>query len=492
MRELRSKVTRALRQAGPVHGDVFDRPLHKWEFGPLHHGTNQGPLSEGIPKLSGTYQNYDYMDRSPFLAMAKEWKLGPVRNAVGSWKAKDDSVPKERIDFVQNAIEPLIPGLIGSLADSLSMGNSPNRIMWDIETKPIPGISTVHWVPKEIIPLDHHKTFVRIQEGDIERFRGLETAGYRKNIELEPEEVIYYRYDPRPRRAYWWYGRSLHENIREEFAEYKEDVQLMHRLSRKLSGVVAIAKIIKGLARDSKGHVIDRFQAAKDIVDYLATSMGAVFEVIGVSDDEIKRDPKLAQISDIDVNALDLGSSSPAYGMMLTKRQNLQREMVMGWLVPPPAIMDVQTGGKADTEEKSDKAMIQSEVLGMLFHKHAIIPQLVDRMLLLNFGPEAVGTIWREATRHTEEERRASERVMAAIVNNPVILAAALKVIDVGTVFRNTNTPTLESSDDIELDIPDMAPKPAAGTPPTKPQAVKGSTRTTQGKNRGVNGNGRL
>jgi hypothetical protein len=486
MRLIRKRVSTVLRSRGSdsrINGNTYDEPLHKHDYGPRRYA-GPGPLNEAIPTLPGNYDTYRRMDRSPFLAMAKEFKLGPVRNATGTWKTRDNSVPDAWLKFTQDTIEPLIADLISNLSDALSMGNSPNRLVWDTVFKPTAGLSNVQVVPREIYPLHHDSTGVRIEETNQYRFLGLSTP----DGDLSPSECIYWRYDPRPYDGYYWFGRSLHENHRDEFAEYREDRQLMHRLAKKLSGVVAIAKVIKGLARDQRGRPIDRFQAAKQIVNTLAYSMGAAFEVEGIGVDEIKRNPKLADISDIMVEALDLGSSSPAYGLLLQKRQQSQRECVMGYLVPPPSIMDVQTGGKGDTETKTDSGLTQSEVIGLLLHK-PINEQLVDPFLVANFGPEAKGAVYRAPTKFTEAQRLASDRIMAAMVNNPIFFQAALEHIDQAQVMRDSNTPLLQNKDSVDI-TKRVAEIQKEQRPPQQPQtkaiAISGGTRTKQGKNRGT------
>lgn len=485
---------RRLRQppgSNRVGGQVYDAPLRKGDYGPIHDLGCGGPLGRRIPMIEGSYANYQRMDRTPFIAAAKEWKLGPVKNAVGTWKKANDQVPDDRLGFIQDTVEPIIAPLLSNICDALSMGNSPNKIVYDIETKPIPGVPNSHWVVKETIPLNHETTMVRLDNGNYTpinstqaTFLGLSSG----DEDLDPNEVVYARYDPKPYGGYWWWGRSLHENIRSVWAEHEEDRQLMHKLAKKLSSVIAIARIIKGMARDERGKPIDRMETAKEIIRHLYESNGVVFETIGVSEDEIKRKPELAEITDIAIKTVDLGTEAPAMETMLKKRASTAGECVMGWLVPPTIIL--QGSGKADTEEKNESGLTQSEVIGMWAHQ-IINQQLVNNLLVLNYGPDAANTVYRAPTKFTVDQRRASDRVMSAIVNQPEVFAIALEVIDLAQVFTDTNTPTLSNIKAVDIPGKLEAARKAlvAATkpiPPTKALAVPGSTRTETGNNNGV------
>jgi hypothetical protein len=462
----------------PRLGDRAPAPLD-YRGGFLRYGDSyvctESPRAAGVvgytyQRLPGTYQTYRAMDRSPHLAMAKAVKIGPILAASGGWQTRDKSVPDAVLGFVRDAVEPLVSGLLGSMADGLSMGNAPHALVWDVERGPKPGLPSIRWVPKRVRPLDPEWTTVRLSE-DRRQFLGLANG----DVNLDPVECFYYLHDRRPYDGYWWYGRSLHENIREEFAESRHDKELMARLGKKLSGVVAIAKVIRGLARDAAGKEIDRFDAAQKVVQFLAGSDGAVFESIALDEAAIRNDPSLAKVTDLDVTALDLGSSAPALATLLAKRTQIQQEHLLGWLVPPRAVLESDHGSRADSETHTETQLTQSELLGIDFH-NVIRKRLIDPVLVLNFGEAYRGAVWRTPARMTTEERAANDRVVEAVFSNPGLLEMAMAQIDVGKSFKDSAIPLKDNvTETLDLGtMPGGPAKPVAtpGAPATPPPAA--------------------
>jgi hypothetical protein len=410
--------------------------------------------------IPGTYDNYDRIERTPYIAMAKAIKCDPILSAPGGYEVRDKTVPDALVAACTRYIEPLIPLLLEHMIDALGMGNFPGEIIWDFVDSDVPGTPSRMMVPIEVMPLDQRKVEVRVLESDTKVFAGLAYG----EVKLDPVECIYYRYDPRPRGSYWWYGRSLNENIRNEFGEYELNKELMYRLGKKLSGIAVIAKIIRGMARDAQGNSIDRFQQALDIVRTLAGSDGAVFETVAAGVEDAIANPDKLKIQDIMVEPIKVGDTAPAYETLLKKRVQMQQEMVMGWLTPPRSMMESQHGSRADSEVQTSTVKVQTDRTGIYLHR-VINTQLIDPFLELNFGPKWKGAVWRLPSKMTEEQRLANDRMVHAMVQNPVILQALVqaRAIDIGKSFKAAGVAISDNaSDTIELNIPQ--PAPAGGT----------------------------
>lgn len=406
----------------------------------------------------GTYPNYRRMSSNPTLALAKAVKTGPLLASAWGWQAKDKETPDEIVAFVRDMLDPLRPFVLNDMLFALDMGCQSFELVWDRETGTKPKLPATRYVIRKIKPLLQELTTVLLDE-KTGKFDGLQNG----EAKLRPGECFHFPYDM---RAGNWYGRSLHENVRREFCDYDADAREMAKLAKKLSGIVAIAKVLRGMAKDANGQDVDRFKVAQTIVAGLAQAKGVVFESLAVDSDDLRNNPDLAKLTDINIEALDLGSTSPALGTLLDKRKQYQSEFMQGWLLPPRAALEGQHGTLAEAQVHADVGITGAEIL----HQYAVTYfnwYVVDPLLVLNFGEQARGSIYATPAPILDSKKIVLKQILTAILQNAATLEMALAQIDTDAIYDQLDVPKRETIVPVE----DVAVLPEA-PPPQPPLAA--------------------
>jgi hypothetical protein len=403
----------------------------------------------------GTYPNYRRMSSNPTLALAKAVKTGPLLASAWGWQAKDKETPDEIVAFIRDMLDPMRPFVLNDMLFALDMGNQSFELVWERETGTKPKLPATRYVIRKIKPLLQELTTVLV-DPKTGQFKGLQNG----QTTLNPGECFHFPYDM---RAGNWYGRSLHENVRREFCDYDADAKEMAKLAKKLSGIVAIARVLRGMAKDKDGKDVDRFTVAKTVVAGLAQSKGVVFESLAHDADDLRNNPDLAKLTDITIETLDFGSTSPALSSMLDKRKQYQSEFMQGWLLPPRAALEGQHGTLAEAEVHADVGITGAEIL----HQYAVTFfnwYVVDPLLVLNFGEQARGSIYATPAPILDSKKIVLKQILTAILQNAATLEMALAQIDTDAIYDQLDIPKRETIVPVEsvAVLPQAPPPPLA------------------------------
>lgn len=389
---------------------------------------------EADKKFPPTYSNYELMSSNPTLALAKAVKISPILAASWSWKVKSDIPNGEAIKtWVQEVFDPHRFGLYNEMARALEYGSQTMEIVWETRIGVKPGVPNVRYEPKKFKPLNPHLTRVLIDQ-PTGKFDGITNAG----VILSPNEVLHYVFDMRNGN---WYGRPLHENVRREFWEFKQDGVEAQKLSKKLSGIIPIAKVLAGMAKNpDTNEPVDRYDIMLKVIQGLASAKGVVFESVLFDEGDLRANPELLKVSDVDLEVLDLGSTTPALAAMLDKRKNSQMEFMQGWLLPPRTALEAQYGSRADAEEQGDVGEVHTE---LLHHEQTIFinKYAVNRMLELNLGPAYRDAVYAVPAPIRDRNRAVLKQILTSLMANSATVEMVLSILDDEAVLKQLNLP---------------------------------------------------
>jgi hypothetical protein len=407
-----------------------------------------------------TLHNFHRMLNNPTIALAMAVKVAPILASSWSWKIREGTPNGEAIrDWVQSVFDPLRPQMLPELLRALGSGCKSLELIWEVVNRPLPGVPAVRWEIVKTKSLSVFLTRVLI-ENDHGRFAGVNNAG----VELGPGEVLHYPFDMRDGN---WYGRPLLENMRHEFYELQQDRIESQKLVKKLSAIIPIIKVLKGLALDENGNPVDRYTAALELIKGLAQAKGIAFESIANDATDIRNNPELLKISDMDIEVLDLGSTTPAVSAMLERRKQFQQEFMQGMLLPPRAALEAQHSSKADAEEHGDVGEIHAELVHQDVTRH-VNWYAVDPMLAYNLGEQYRGAVYAEAAPIRDRNRALLKSVLDKLLTNVATVDFVMSLMDDEAILEQLDIPTRKRPLDLTTDLPlpdpqpDNVPAPAA------------------------------
>jgi hypothetical protein len=155
-------------------------------------------------------------------------------------------------------------------------------------------------------------------------------------------------------------------------------------------------------------------------------------------------------------------------GGFIDKLRYLDSCMMRGWLLPERTALEGQFGTKAEAGIHGDVGLTGSDLL----HKDMVRClnwHVVDRLLALNYGEDARGTVWIEPGPLVDEDMAFFRELFQQILTNPAFAAAIIKAMDVDSIIDRIDVP---KRDDAIIDLKDVQPLPTPPQPgrPVPPQ----------------------
>lgn len=401
-----------------------------------------------------TVENWDIMMRNPTIALGMAVKIAPILASKWSWKVKPGTPNGDQIkEWVKGVFDKLRTALLTEMMRALGLGCQSIELVWEVESEnPLPGVPDVRWEIRKIKPLSRSLTRVQT-EMEHGRFAGIINNG----VELGPGEVLHYVFDMRDGN---WYGRPLLENLRREYYEMRQDAEERQKLIKKLSAIIPMAKVLRGLAKDANGDEVDRFTVALELIKNLAAAKGVVFESVLSDEADLRANPELLKISDMDLSVLDLGSTTPAIASMLDWKKQYQQEFMQGLLLPPRTALEAQFGSRADAEEQGDVGEIHTE----LVHQHATCAvnwYAVDPMLVYNFGEKYRGAVYAEAAPIRDKNRALLKAILDKLLTNAATVDTIMSLMDDQQVLEQLGVPLNPNPQPVVNPLPTQQPPPA-------------------------------
>jgi hypothetical protein len=326
----------------------------------------------GLPSpIPGTYATYRRMLRDPSIGLARFVAIAPILTAGWSFEA-DDDVPDDVVSFIQDQLEDRRAALLADAVRALDYGWSCFETVYAIEDSRL--------ILRKVKPLLVDITQIKIvqQTGEF--------AGYlNTGAEIPPEKCLHIAFDS---EAGDLHGRPLLENAREVWGWWRDANDGAARYDRKVAGVFPVIHYPLGQSRDSTGKVVDNFEIGKRTATNLVAGKAILLpnENADPAPGAQGKNDKPRWIVEL---LEDKGSRQPGF---IDRLRYLDSLKFRSYHVPERAAAEGQFGTKAEAQAHGDLVLINAE----LFHQqiaHAISRQIIDTLILFNFGPQHVGKV---------------------------------------------------------------------------------------------------
>lgn len=343
-------------------------------------------LSDALALLKGyefvnvpkSYDEYRKMRSNPTIALARIVATAPIRRAEWTVSSTDDA-SDEWVKLVQSNLEKLWRATIKNMLYALDYGWAPFEIIWKVNGG--------------VFEIDHLKHLL-VDKTDIEVDEFGEFAGLKQDkVRLGVDKSFVYTYDCESGNLY---GRPRHENIRETcWKDWNGVAKRREQYMTKIAGTIPMVQYPEGRSLNARGCEVDNFELAKRVLENLGKGNGvAMPNTFGKFAEDLARsgiDPGSLKAWSIDFLE-DKGTHGSEFTENLRHNEQL---MMRGWLVPERVATEGQYGTKAESESHTDTAMIVAEfTLEEMID--AVNQQLVNKVLIYNFGQEASGKVWVE------------------------------------------------------------------------------------------------
>jgi hypothetical protein len=274
-------------------------------------------------------------------------------------------------------------------------------------------------------PLLPDFTFVQVDRHG--NFAGLTQL----DVELPPEKAFIYTHDGEAGNLY---GRSRHENARQAWHCWHQVDDRTAQLAAKVSAIIPMVHYPLGQSRDASGQLRDNGDLADVILNGLGSGRGVKLPNLFASSEDPRLSGDLAGKSSWMVSFLEAASAAQNLTGLTDRQRYYDALMFRGWLRPERTGLESRHGSRADANRHSDTALTDSELL------HAdICAQLnrnvVDELLAMNYGREAVGSVYIVPAPLQETKRAVFQKLLEAMWRNPSTLNEFLQKADVDAVL---------------------------------------------------------
>lgn len=378
-----------------------------------------------LKNLPATYETYRKIRRHPTVALARALSIAPV--VASDWSVEaDDDAEDDWIKLIQDDIVSLRQTLLKkAMEHRVDFGWCPWEIVYEMvetETGPRYGIRKLKHLLVDMTEIT--------VDGETGGFTGVRQATplASKTVDLETAYCFVLWFDEEGTN---WYGYPLLENIRKTYAEWEDANAGSARYDKKIAGDHWVVwypsgvSVLNGVSRDNS-------EVAREILDMLESSGHAAMPRSGP-------DPNNpgAPIINWDI---DLKSSTGQQGNFVVRQEYCDKLFVRGLLTPERAILEALYGTRADAAAAADWTMIQRDL------EHQQIVQfvnwhLVNRLLVLNYGPTAEGKVRIKAASLTEDKRAFFRTLLTGLLANPLGFADIFEGLDVDALIDAVGLP---------------------------------------------------
>jgi hypothetical protein len=377
----------------------------------------------------GTFDTYRFMTRHPRLAHAR----GQVHNAIAAnswgWQARPGA-PQRWLKFVEDTLGRLRDRFIAHALRSLDFGCASFEKVWEV--------TGGRYVLAALKPLLVDRTVPLLDEHG--GFAGLEVDGDRDG-RLGVRKCFHVAYDGEAGDPW---GQSRLENARPTcWRDWLDAATDLVRLSRdKITGIIPIIKTPAGSFTDPNGVTIKWRESATTAIRALRNGQGIWFPTLALPDQRTPDNLALAKVSLVDISTVDFGDCAPAVMALLARMAADENLMFASYLRSPRTGMSTQGGTKADAGLHDDTDTTDAERVDAMI-ADAFNDQVVDDVLVLNFGERAGGAVRAVPAKLRDEHRDTDMVVLNAILADPDLRPQYVEQLDVDALTDRRGLPKL-------------------------------------------------
>ena len=392
----------------------------------------------GKPQPS-TIKTYRKMRSNPTIAIARMAATAPIKAAPWSFEARDDA-PKGALELIEHSLESVLRLIVREMLRSLDVGYYPFEIVWELRESRDFGLPLA-LVPRKIKPLLPEKTEVLVDKSN-GAFAGLKQGG----VTLESIESLVFTYDG---EAGNFYGRPRNENIRKVWTAWDQTLDRIGQFTGKVAGVIPIIRYPIGEAKDASGATNPTFEIAKTVLDNLGRGKGIAwpFEIAPWAADLLKAGVDVSSLMAWQISFLETKGQHAKE--MTDVMRLLDSYLTRGWLVPERAVTEGQHGTKAEAGEHADIALQASEEV-LLDIALCINWYLIDKILILNYGADAAGTVTATPAPLADEQKAFFRAIMKQVLTQPATVDLLFSLVNVDAMVERSGLPKSEAAKLIE------------------------------------------
>ena len=364
---------------------MIDLPMKKPEVGVVtglqvssyapSYGT--GELSRSTATF-GTYADYRELREDPTVALGRGLLVAGVLS--GNWSVEADEGVSES---VVDSIRDLVPFREKVMQDTVGYGRVDFGWMG---FEKVFGLRDGKLVLERVKSLLHDITTVLIDPNG-------NFAGYKQQdmltgmpVIVPPEKCLHIAFDVEGGDLY---GTPLLENIRATQTSWGECDAGAKRYDEKIAGSHWLIRYPPG-SSTVDGESVDNGTLAAQLLVALESSG---YIAVPTTTAEVLQELVNAEVADLYGWHVEmLSDSSPRQGAFVERLGYLDTLKVRGMGLPERSVLEGHFGTKAEAGAHGEWAILLMEELDQKITRE-FNEQVVDQLLILNYGPEAVGTV---------------------------------------------------------------------------------------------------
>ena len=322
----------------------------------------------------GTYAAYRALRRDPTVALGRGLLVSGIM--AGSWSVESDEDTRPEIVEMVNALLPLREDIMRTVVSygRVDFGWMPYEKIFTIAN----GLTMLR-----LKPLLHDITTVLIdQNGNFSGYRqgNIQTA---KSIDIPAEKCLHIAFDVEGSNLY---GEPLLENIRAIQTSWTDCDAGAKRYDKKIAGSHWIVHYPPGTSQVDD-ETVENADIAKQLLLALESSGSMSLPSTTAEYLQELNDSNVAKLYQWDVKLIsDVSARQPAFSDRLKYLDSLK---IRGLILPERSMLEGKFGTKAEAGEHIGLAITGMQNIDKTITR-AINEQVVNQLLGLNFGPEAV------------------------------------------------------------------------------------------------------
>lgn len=481
---------RAIDPLGMVNGATTFSPANAYSRS-LGFGIDSamGDLGGFRPPKPASYFTYIEMLRDPTIRLARQVVTAPLLATPWIYYHKPN-IPQEWIDLVTETLDENRLHLLEQGIKSLDFGWRALELIWGVKDM---GLNRYRYIIQKFKSLTSDDWRTRILADEkTGSFAGIRQypngfGDTSKTVDLTPLNCLLFTNDMDTDD---FYGRSRLENCRREFYESLEIRDMMAKTLRKVSGIVAIIKYSGVLEHDATGQPIDIVAELKAKLADLASGNSILLRnlVAGADPDDLRNLPELAKASLNDVQFYNAGDQSATLTSYMSLINNYDVKFVRAWLRSERTATESDHGSRADSQQHTDTGMTDSELIHESITS-TINCYAVDRLLTVNFGPDAKGAVWIKPAPIVDWKRETARAILKQLLTTSNTAGPTGEKIDVRSVLEAADVAVLPDAE--AHIIAEVAPGAGTDNGTGKPQPTSRTGGSTPPKRINVRTNTR-
>lgn len=367
--------------------------------------------------MAGTFQVYRWMRAHPTVALARATVIGPVVAAGWGYEEVegDNPAPEGARELVEKALEPLRLKIMLSMVRALDYGYEADEVVWGANREG-------YRIPVRTKELRHDFNTFQIDD------KGHVTGLLNQGTPVPIDRLLVFTYDGEYGNPY---GRSRLENIRRTWCNWLAHEDQRFRLGQKTAGILMNIGYPPDVNKLAPGE-LSNYMRAVSMARMMCQGQSVVYETTGgLNVDRIEDAIALSKGSLFPINLLDFGNTGPQIEALSAVLADYDKMLCRGYLRSERSVIESEGGGTR--AESADHTANISDVDCDTLHEQivsAVNEQIVNAILLENFGPGAVGTVRVKANGLVDEDAIVDRKLLEAALANPMAFAELFSRID--------------------------------------------------------------